>query len=92
MKKGANQKARLVALRRIEGQIRGVQKMIEEGRYCIDILRALGAAGGALKTVEAEILKGHLNACVKHALEGTSKKEKEAKLDELYQLFKGARK
>lgn len=89
MKKGANQKDKLVALRRIEGQIRGVQRMVEEGRYCIDILRALGAAVGALKAVEAEILKGHLNACVKHALEGTSKREKEAKLTEIYEVFKG---
>ncbi len=92
MKKGTDQRAKLVALKRIEGQVRGVQKMIEEKRYCIDILRAIGAAAGALKSVEAEILKTHLNACVKTAVEGSSKKEKDAKLNEVYQFFKGFRK
>jgi len=89
MKKGTSQKDKLHALRRIEGQIRGIHRMIEEGRYCIDILRALGAAVGALKAVEAEILKTHLNGCVKAAFKGPSGKEKESKLDEIYQLFKG---
>ena len=92
MKKGTDQKDKLVALRRIEGQVRGIQKMIEESRYCIDILNAAEAAVGALRNVEAGILKDHLGACVKHAFEGGSAKEKEAKLEEIYRLFKGMRK
>jgi DNA-binding FrmR family transcriptional regulator len=92
MKRGTDQQDKLVSLRRIEGQIRGIQKMIGERRYCIDILRAIGAAAGALKSVEAEILKAHLNACVKTAVEGSSRKEKEAKLNEIYEFFKGFRK
>lgn len=92
MKKGTDQKDNLVALRRIGGQVRGVQKMVEEQRYCIDILNALGAIGGALKKVEADILKNHLNACVRHAIEGNSTRDKEAKLEEIYRLFKGLRK
>ncbi len=92
MKKGTDQRDTLVALRRIEGQVRGIQKMIEEGRYCIDILNAMGAIGGALKKVEAEILKNHLNACVRNAFEGRSAKDKKAKLEEIYKLFKGIRK
>lgn len=91
MKKGTDHKDKLVALKRIEGQVRGVRKMVEEQRYCIDILNAMGAIGGALKRVEAEILKAHLNACVRNALEGKSKREKEAKLEEIYELFKGTR-
>lgn len=92
MKKGTDQRDKIVALRRIEGQVRGVQKMVEDQRYCIDILTALGAIGGALRKVEAEILKNHLNACVKNAVEGKSAWDKEAKLEEIYRLFKGLRK
>lgn len=91
MKKGTDQTSKLVALRRIEGQVRGLQKMIEEGRYCIDILNAAEAVVGALKNVEAGILKDHLAACVRHAFEGRSAKEKTAKLEEIHKLFKNAR-
>ncbi|PIW65542.1 MAG: hypothetical protein COW12_01310 [Candidatus Omnitrophica bacterium CG12_big_fil_rev_8_21_14_0_65_45_16] len=87
MKKGTSQHDKLTALRRIEGQIRGVQKMIEEGRYCVDILNTTGAIIGALKRVEAGILKGHLNACAKKAFEGASEREKQKKLEEIYSLF-----
>lgn len=92
MRQGTNQKDKLVALRRIEGQVRGLHRMIEERRYCIDILNAAEAVVGALKNVEAAILKDHLNACVRHAFEGKSSKDKEAKLEEIHKLFKGIRK
>jgi len=92
MKKGTDQKTKLVALRRIEGQIRGLHRMIQDGRYCVDILNTMEAVVGALRKVEADILKDHLHACVRHAVEGRSAKEKNAKLDEIYQLFKGLRK
>ena len=87
MKKGTRQHDKLIRLRRIEGQVRGIQKMIEDERYCVDILNATGAVVGALKKVEASILKGHLNACAKTAFEGKSKREKEEKLEEIYALF-----
>lgn len=87
MKKGTCHKDKLTALRRIEGQIRGIQKMIEEGRYCVDVLNAVGASIGALKRVEANVLKDHLHSCAKNAFEGTSKKEKEEKLEELCELI-----
>jgi DNA-binding FrmR family transcriptional regulator len=87
MKKGACHHDKLTGLKRIEGQIRGVQKMIEEGRYCIDILNALGAAIGALKTIEAAILKDHVHACVKDAVIGKSVSEREEKLQELFDLL-----
>jgi DNA-binding FrmR family transcriptional regulator len=91
MKKGACHHDKLTSLRRIEGQVRGVQKMIEEGRYCVDILNALGAVIGALRKVESNILKDHLNACAKTAFEGKSNREKEEKLQELYGLLNSFR-
>ncbi len=92
MKKGTDHQDKLVSLRRIEGQIRGIQKMIEEGRYCVDILYAVGAAVGALKNVENKILKDHLNACVKTAFNGRSKSDKEQKIREIAGLLESLRK
>jgi len=83
---------KLVSLRRIEGQIRGVQKMIEDRRYCVDILYAVGAAIGALRNVENRILKDHLQSCVKTALSGRSKSEQEKKIREIAGLLESLRK
>lgn len=87
MKKGADQTDKLVALKRIEGQVRGIRGMIEGQRYCIDILNATEAIHGALKSVEAQILKGHLDMCVKNAFSGGSKADKEKMIREVYELF-----
>ncbi len=92
MEKGTCHTDKLVALRRIEGQVRGVQKMIEEERYCVDILNATGAVMGALKKVESRILKDHLNACARTAFEGKSKSQKEEKLQEIFGLLESLRK
>ena len=92
MKKGPCHRDKLNALRRIEGQVRGVQKMIEEDRYCVDILNAVGAVLGALRKVETSILKDHLGACAKTAFEGKSKKQKDEKLKELFTLLDKVRK
>jgi len=67
--------------------VRGVQKMIDDERYCVDILNATGAIIGALKRVEANILKDHLNACAQTAFEGKSQKQKNEKLNELFSLL-----
>ena len=83
---------KLVSLRRIEGQVRGIHKMIEDRRYCVDILYAVGAAIGALKNVERHILKDHLDACVKTAFEGRSQKEKNEKMHEIYELLERIKK
>lgn len=91
MKKGTDQTDKLVSLRRIEGQIRGIHRMIEEGRYCVDILYAVGAAMGALRNIENKILKDHLNACVKTVFLGKSVKDKNQKLQEIYELFERLR-
>ena len=83
---------KLVSLRRIEGQLRGIQKMIGDRRYCVDILYAVGAAIGALRNVESKILKDHLNACVKTAFTGKSQSEKKRKIQEIYELLERIKK
>ena len=77
----------LVALRRIEGQIRGVQRMIEERKYCIDILNQIYAVKGALSRVEEKILEKHFRNCVTEAVTGSSEEEKKQKMDEIFKLI-----
>lgn len=56
-------------LRRIEGQIRGLQRMVDEDQYCIDVLTQISAATSALRAVAVELLEDHLGHCVAHAIE-----------------------
>lgn len=92
MKKGMDHQDKLISLRRIEGQIRGIHKMIEGRRYCVDILYAISAATGALRNVESRILKDHLNACAKTAFSGKSMAEKNRKIQEIYELLERIKK
>ncbi len=87
MKKNPSHEDNLVALKRIEGQVRGVQRMIEDCKYCIDILNQIYAIKGALGRVEEKILKRHFQNCVTEAVKGTSEKEKQQKLDEILKLI-----
>ncbi|MBU2590698.1 MAG: metal-sensitive transcriptional regulator [Nitrospinota bacterium] len=80
------------ALKRIEGQIRGIQKMIEEERYCVDILTQISSVAGALTRVQDKILGEHLNACVSNTLKDSSKAERQIKIDEVITLIKKFRK
>jgi DNA-binding FrmR family transcriptional regulator len=91
-KKRVSHKTQLSALRRIEGQVRGIQKMIEEARHCPEILNALASIRGALRKVEMEVLKGHLDAGVRKAFYSSSPKAKEKKLREIYKLLESLRK
>jgi DNA-binding FrmR family transcriptional regulator len=91
MKKNPSHNANLVALRRIEGQVRGVQRMIEDRKYCIDILNQICAVKGALAKVEQRILKKHFEHCVTEAVQGSSEKEKQQKLDEILKLISQTR-
>lgn len=77
-------------LRRIEGQIRGVLKMIEEERYCVDILTQLHAICGAIENVENQILHKHLENCVAKSLknEGPEKSKKIKEIIELVNKFR----
>ncbi len=87
MEKNPSHKDNLVALRRIEGQVRGVQKMVEDRKYCIDILNQIYAVKGALGRVEEKILEKHFQNCVNEAIRGTSEQEKQRKMDEILKLI-----
>jgi CsoR family transcriptional regulator, copper-sensing transcriptional repressor len=79
--------ANLHRLRRIEGQIRGLQRMIEEARYCPDILVQLSSVQEALRAVGQALMRNHLRHCVAQAVRKGTKVEAEAKYDELLQLI-----
>ena len=74
-------------LNRIEGQVRGVGRMIEEGRYCIDVLTQLQAVRAALVRVETEMLKDHLGHCIEGAIVSGDKSEQRKKASELIELL-----
>jgi len=90
--KNPSHEDQLVALKRIEGQIQGVQRMIKERRYCVDILTQLHAVVGAILRVENRILRRHLEGCVTHTLKGRSEREKQEKIDEIIDLIMKFRK
>lgn len=78
-------------LNRVEGQVRGISKMVVEGRYCIDILTQLQAVRAALGKVETAILQEHLGKCVEGAFTSGDSAEKRAKVEEIIQLLERAR-
>jgi len=77
-------------LNRIEGQVRGVARMVEEDRYCIDILTQVQAVRAALARVESELLRDHLGHCVEGAIVSGDKNEQRAKAAELIELLERA--
>lgn len=74
-------------LRRLEGQVRGIIKMLEDDRYCIDILTQMQAIKSAMARAESEILKNHANSCVAAAMESGDPDAQKEKLSELIDLF-----
>jgi CsoR family transcriptional regulator, copper-sensing transcriptional repressor len=76
-------KSCLSRLSRIEGQVRGLAKMVEEDRYCIDVVNQVQAVIAALKKVEGEILKDHIAHCVEHAIRSGDKRAQRDKVTEL---------
>ena len=70
-------------LRRIEGQVRGLQRMVDEDAYCVDILTQVAAVQTALEQVAVNVLDGHVRHCVADAVAGADNGEADAKLDEL---------
>ena len=74
-------------LRRIEGQVRGLTRMVEDGRYCIDVLTQIRAARAALVRVESELLKGHLAHCIEDAIVSGDEAEQRKKASELIELL-----
>jgi len=92
MKHATTHMEQLDFLKKIEGQIRGIQRMIEEGKYCVDILNQVHAVIFALARVEDKILERHFENCVTTAMQGKSATEKKQKLDEVMQLIRRFRK
>ena len=81
-------KAKLVArLNRVEGQVRGISRMVEDDRYCIDVLTQLQAVRAALARVETEMLRDHLSHCIEGAIVSGDAGEQRAKANELIQLL-----
>ena len=74
-------------LSRIEGQVRGVARMVEEDRYCIDVLTQIQAVRAALVRVETEMLKDHLGHCIESAIISGDADEQRQKAGELIQLL-----
>jgi len=86
MAKG-NKTAMLRRLNRIEGQIRGLARMVENDRYCIDIVTQIGAVRAALRRVEEEILRGHVAHCVDHAIKSGNRADQRRKVAELMDVM-----
>lgn len=74
-------------LSRIEGQVRGIARMVDDGRYCIDLLTQLQAVRAALHRVETEVLRDHLDHCVMGAMTGDDLEDRKAKAGELIELL-----
>lgn len=87
MKQKTLHQEQLPALKRIEGQVKGIQRMINDKRYCVDIITQVHSIIGALYRVENNIFKKHIDGCVVHALKGKSESEKEKKISEIITLI-----
>ena len=85
--KRENKDKLLNRLSRIEGQVRGVARMVEEDRYCIDVLTQIQAVRAGLARVETEMLKDHLGHCIEAAITGGDAAEQRQKASELIQLL-----
>jgi len=77
-------------LNRIEGQVRGLSRMVDEDRYCIDVITQIGAVRAALARVEEELLRDHVGHCVEHAIVSGDKADQRRKVAELMEVFERA--
>ena len=91
VKQGSDHGAQLKQLNRISGQVKGIGKMIEERRYCIDILTQLKAVKSSLASIEKKIIGEHLDHCVHRAIASGRSKESEVVMEEIRDLLKSAR-
>jgi DNA-binding FrmR family transcriptional regulator len=81
----AQKDALIKRLHRIEGQVRGIERMVADDRYCIDVLTQIGAVSTALESLAFQILDGHVRHCVAGALASGDEAEAQAKAEELLQ-------
>ena len=79
-------------LKRIAGQVSGVERMIDEERYCMDIVTQVSAVCAALRTVEEIVMENHLNTCVADAIRSSDRTEQQEKIDEVMTFIKRMRK
>ena len=86
-----NKAALLNRLNRVEGQVRGIVRMVDEDRYCIDVLTQLQAVRAALARVETMMLRDHLGHCIEGAISSGDPDDQRAKAAELIQLLERAR-
>ncbi|MFG1382551.1 metal-sensitive transcriptional regulator [Xanthobacter versatilis] len=77
----------LKRLSRIEGQVRGLSRMVEEDRYCIDLITQVSAVRAALKRVEEEVLRDHVAHCVEHAIRSGDAEDQRQKVKELMDVM-----
>jgi DNA-binding FrmR family transcriptional regulator len=77
----------LARLRRIEGQVQGIQRMIEEDKYCVDIMLQLSAVQGALEQVSKILMHRHIESCVMDSMQAGSERERARKIAELIGVF-----
>jgi len=77
----------LQRLARVEGQVRGISRMVDDDRYCIDIVTQISALRAALRRAEEEILEDHVAHCVEHAIASGNKREQRRKVSELIDVL-----
>lgn len=74
-------------LKRISGQVAGIQRMVDEDRYCVDVLTQISAARAALAKVSKILLESHINTCVTRAFDSRDEADRQAKMAELIRIF-----
>jgi CsoR family transcriptional regulator, copper-sensing transcriptional repressor len=79
-------------LKSVEGHVRGVERMVEDGTYCIDVIRQIQAVQAALNKISSMILENHLNTCLITAVRGEDPEERERVLTEIAEVFETSRK
>ena len=89
-KSSANKSSAKKRLGRIEGQVRGLARMVENDRYCIDIVTQISAVRAALRRVEEEVLSDHIAHCVDHAIKSGDRREQRKKVAELMGVVRRA--
>lgn len=87
-KLGTRHTDEIIRLKRIEGQVRGIQKMIENRRYCVDIITQLQSISAAIARVQERILKRHLEHCVTEAIRSGREEDKREKIEEIIDVLR----
>jgi DNA-binding FrmR family transcriptional regulator len=87
-----NQDESIKRLKNIEGHVRGIQGMLENGTYCIDVMRQIQAVQAALNKVNKMVLEGHMNSCLITAVRGEDPAERERVLQEIADVYEATTK